>query len=298
MQLHHRKTYANQDEDNLRKALFISRLTTIQEHNQRYSDGKVTYRIGLNKFSDLTEEELHWYTHGYVGVPQQNITKKIFKPTNSIQHSEAIDWRESGIVPDVKDQGNCGSCWAFAAIGTIETHYGLYKKKNVSLSEQQLLDCATDNYGCSGGWVEKAYAYIIKNGIHSDQDYPYKTTQTACRYNPSKSIFKINDVAFIEEGNEEHLLKGVAEKGAISVAIDATGNFAAYQSGIYYNSNCSTSKLTHAVIIVGYGQENGKDYWLVRNSYSKSWGENGYVKMLRNKNNHCGIASAASFPDV
>lgn len=282
----------------MRKAIFVDRLTTIQEHNEKYSEGKATYRIEINQFSDLTEEELHWYTHGYVAAPQHNSTKKFFKPSNSIMLSSAVDWRESGIVPEVKDQGNCGSCWAFATAGAVEIHYGLFKKENVSLSEQHLLDCAIENHGCKGGWMEKAYAYVTENGIHKAQDYPYETTQSACRLNPSKSLYKIQDTIFIEQGNEEHLLAAVAEKGAVSVAIDATGNFAAYQSGVYYNTNCSTSKLTHAVIVVGFGQENGEDYWLVRNSYSKNWGENGYVKISRNRNNHCGIASAATFPVV
>lgn len=246
----------------------------------------------------MTEEELHWYTHGYVAASQDNSTKKFFKPSKSFKLSRTVDWRQNGIVPEVKDQGNCGSCWAFATVGTVEIHYGLNKKENVSLSEQHLLDCATDNHGCKGGWMEKAYAYITKNGIHKNEDYPYEKIQSACRFNPSKSLCKIQDTMFIEEGNEEHLLAAVAEKGAVSVAIDATGNFAAYQSGVYYNNNCSTTTLTHAVIVVGYGQENGEDYWLVRNSYSKNWGENGYVKVSRNKNNHCGIASAASFPVV
>lgn len=167
----------------------------------------------------------------------------------------------------------------------------------VTLSEQQLVDCVRKASGCRGGWMTDAYMYIARNGgINYDRDYPYRANDGGCRYQSSKPKVTIRGYAYLTGPNENMLKDMVATKGPVSVAIDAGGNFASYSKGVYYNPSCSTNKFTHAVVIVGYGRENGQDYWLVKNSWGSNWGLGGYIKMARNRNNHCGIASKASYP--
>ncbi|RZC34145.1 Peptidase C1 and/or Inhibitor I29 domain containing protein [Asbolus verrucosus] len=295
----HGKQYANIQEETFRKELFLKKLQHIEEHNEKYEQGLVSYRVGINKFTDFTEEELRPYIQGLRIPPNKLRSNVTFTPKKGFQYPDSKDWRDEGVVPPVKNQGTCGSCWAFSTIGTLECHYGIYKQQTISLSEQQLVDCVKDNYGCGGGWMDPAFLYIKDNGgINTETDYPYEEVDGNCHYDARKTHYSLADVVDIEAKNEQALLAAVAEKGPVSVAVDATGNFAAYESGIYYNPDCNPDFLTHAVVVVGYGTEDGQDYWIVRNSYTDSWGDHGYIKMARNRDNNCGIASVASYPTL
>ncbi|KAF6211660.1 hypothetical protein GE061_012173 [Apolygus lucorum] len=212
---------------------------------------------------------------------------------------ESVDWRKSAVTR-IKNQGKCGSCWAFSATGAIEGQAALKLHKHIELSEQQLVDCVYSGQGhsgCDGGLMDDAFMYIERaGGIESEHDYPY-TSQGGragtCRFERSASQIKVLGYSNVGD-NEEALRNAVATIGPISVGIDAFG-LHTYSHGIYDDPNCG-HKLNHAVLVVGYGIANGIPYWLVKNSWGPSWGEAGYVRMRRNRNNQCGIASEAIYP--
>lgn len=151
--------------------------------------------------------------------------------------------------------------------------------------------------GCAGGWMATAYDYIGNNGgLDNDGVYPYEAHQYQCRYRSDAVAARVNGYAYLTGPDENMMADMVYTQGPVSVGIDADGDFGYYQSGVYYNPNCEPNKYTHAVVVVGYGNENGQDYWLVKNSWGADWGDHGYIKMARNRDNNCGIAGAASYP--
>ncbi|EFA07480.1 procathepsin L [Tribolium castaneum] len=298
----HGRNFLFSKEEFFRKSLFQKKLQEIEDHNERYRKGLETYEMGINKFSDYTDDELFSYTHG-LQLPSE-LPEPIIKisPNATLSLSRAglpssFDWRSRGVITPVKNQRNCGSCWAFSTNGALEAHYKIRRGSVVTLSEQQLVDCVRQAFGCRGGWMTDAYMYIARNGgINLDRNYPYKASAGPCRFQASKPKVTIRGYAYLTGPNEEMLKHMVVTQGPVSVAIDASGRFASYGGGVYYNPSCARNKFTHAVVIVGYGRENGQDYWLVKNSWGRDWGLGGYIKMARNRNNHCGIASKASYP--
>ncbi|CAL1540040.1 unnamed protein product [Lymnaea stagnalis] len=214
---------------------------------------------------------------------------------------DSVDWRTRGAVTGVKDQGLCGSCWAFSTIGSVEGQHFKATGSLVSLSESNLVDCSTANLGCNGGSMEKGFQYIINNGgIDTESSYPYTPQQSSCQFSSINIGAKISSYSKVTIGSEDDLQKAVAMVGPVSVAIDATNqrSFQLYKGGVYDEPACSTSQLDHAVLVVGYGTSGNQDYWTVKNSWGTSWGESGYIFMSRNKRNQCGIASAAIYPIV
>nr|XP_047128154.1 procathepsin L-like [Hydra vulgaris] len=216
-----------------------------------------------------------------------------------------IDWRTKGYVTEVKNQQLCLSCYAFSATGALEGQ--TFRKTGVlpDLSEQNIIDCSYSfgNYGCRGGWMDNAFEYIkVNKGIENEFDYPYYAQDlNDCYYQEEYSVASDTGFVDIPSGNENALKEAVATIGPISVTIDASkSSFASYKSGVYYEPTCGNAiqNLTHGVLVVGYGTEKGRDFWLVKNSWGKMWGDQGYIKMSRNKSNQCGIATKASFPLV
>ncbi|XP_071401258.1 cathepsin S-like isoform X2 [Centroberyx affinis] len=197
------------------------------------------------------------------------------------------------------DLGSCGSCWAFSAVGALE---GQLKKTTgtlTSLSPQNLVDCSRKygNHGCNGGFMSNAFQYVINNqGIESDAAYPYMARPGQCRYNSQHRAANCSAYAFLPEGDEAALKVGLAVIGPISVAIDASRRkFVFYRHGVYIDHTC-THNINHGVLAVGYGTENGHDYWLIKNSWGTNYGDGGYIKMARNRRNQCGIALYPCFP--
>ncbi|XP_031827232.2 cathepsin L [Nomia melanderi] len=303
----HSKEYKSDIEEKFRMKIFMDNKHKIAKHNTNYEKKQVGYKLKMNKYGDMLHHEfinvLNGFNKSVNTITRPSYTGAMFVEPANVQLPESVDWRESGAVTPIKDQGHCGSCWAFSSVGALEGQHFRTKGVLTSLSEQNLIDCSGKygNNGCQGGMTDASFQYIKENhGIDTEESYPYEAINDKCRYNPRNS--GADDIGFVDvPANDEAKLKAaVATVGPISVAIDASHEtFQFYSEGIYYEPNCSSEDLDHAVLVIGYGtDEDGKDYWLVKNSWGTTWGDNGYIKMARNERNNCGIATAASYPLV
>jgi len=297
----HNKQYDSQFEF-VRRLIWESNLKYIQRHNLEYDNGVHSYSLGMNVFGDLTFEEFKAAYLGAKLVRRNNTAATTYlSPENVKDLPDSVDWRTKGYVTGVKNQAQCGSCWAFSATGSLEGQYFRKTGTLESFSEQQLVDCSGDfgNMGCNGGLMDQAFDYIQKFGIERESAYPYTARDGQCHYDASKVVTKVTGHVDIPTGNEAKLKEAVATVGPVSVAIDASHlSFQFYRSGVYNERSCSSSQLDHGVLAAGYGTEDNKAYWLVKNSWGATWGQKGYIFMSRDKNNQCGIATAASYPLV
>jgi len=294
---YHKKVYRPL-EDLRHRQTWEENLMKISIHNLEESLGQHTWTMGVNAFTDLTAEEFK-QMHNCNRKGNNQINATFFEEDGNVQLPKFVDWRKKGAVTPIKDQGQCGSCWAFSSIASLEGLNAIKNKKLANFSEQQLVDCSKKDHGCNGGLMVTALSYTAKNGIESEKGYPYKAKDQQCAFNKSEVVFKNKGVKQIAQGSEIGLTKAVAQVGPISVAIDAShGSFQMYQSGVYYEPQCDPDFLDHGVTVVGYGTENQHPYYLVKNSWGTGWGDKGYIKMSRNRKNNCGIASMASFPTL
>nr|ACQ90252.1 cathepsin L [Pinctada fucata] len=298
------KVYDTVEEEIKRFDIFRDTLERIEEHNRKYHMGQKSYYMGVNQFSDMSHDEYLRHNGLRRGNRKYSKGEGCDSYTKSgKQLDDKVDWRDKGYVTPVKNQGQCGSCWSFSTTGSLEGQHFRQTGKLISLSEQQLVDCSGTfgNEGCNGGLMDNAFEYIKSiGGLEGEDDYPYTAKQGKCHL--KKSLFKANDTGCtdVESGDEDALKDALASVGPISVAIDAShASFQSYDGGVYDEEECSSQNLDHGVLTVGYGtEENGGDYWLVKNSWGEMWGEEGYIKMSRNKDNQCGIATQASYPNV
>jgi cathepsin L len=303
----HQKSYHSAEEEKFRMKIFMENKQKIAKHNTRFHKGHHNYQLEMNHYGDLLAHEFQGMMNGYRMDLKQNATlprllgATYISPAN-VQLPKNVDWRTSGAVTPVKNQGQCGSCWSFSATGSLEGQHFRKTGKLVSLSEQNLVDCSTryGNHGCNGGLMDFAFKYIKENGgIDTEESYPYEGMDDTCRYHREDK--GATDIGFVDipQGDEEALKAALATVGPVSIAIDASqSSFQFYSDGVYDEPNCSPMNLDHGVLAVGYGIEEGQDYWLVKNSWGTEWGDQGFIKMARNKDNQCGVASAASYPQV
>ncbi|XP_055297154.1 trophozoite cysteine proteinase-like [Sitodiplosis mosellana] len=314
----HSKSYANDEEHDLRMKIFLQRRKKIAEHNKLFDDGLVTFTMGLNEFSDMTFEEFKAKMHKCRRAPKfllnKNATRNYFKGSPDFQANDNVDWTKPPkiAVTEVKNQGKCGSCWAFASVGAIESQLYLKTGKLVSLSAQFLVDCdrdqAHDNDGCNGGNADGAFQYVHGvGGIPTEASYPYVSKydddycpRRECKKNPANFAATVSSYVDIKSGDERKLQEAIKTIGPIAVAIHATDIFTHYTGGYYIEPGCPSDadSLDHVVLVVGYGEENGKKYYLVKNTYGQKWGEKGFIRMARDSKNHCGIATEAVYPVV
>jgi len=297
------KIYSSVEED-VRRAAWEDNLKIVRAHNLQADLGVHSYTLGMNKFADLTLSEFVALMNGYneTNSRPKLLGRKIYMYNPKIQAPDSVDWRDKGYVTDIKDQGQCGSCWAFSSTGSLEGQHFKATGKLVSLSEQNLVDCSQKqgNMGCNGGLMDQAFDYIKENnGIDTEVSYPYEAVDNQCRFKSENVGATDSGFTDIKSKDEAALQQAVADVGPISVAIDAShSSFQLYKSGIYNEIFCSQTRLDHGVLAVGYGSDSGKDYWIVKNSWGTGWGNKGYIQMSRNKRNQCGIATAASYPTV
>jgi C1A family cysteine protease len=261
--------------------------------------------MGINQFTDLTPEEFKaQYVTGIKGKVESSGCGSFSSSASSAPSS--IDWRNKDAVTSVKDQGQCGSCWTFSATGAIEGAWAISKGQLIDLSEEQLVECAGLKYGsmgCSGGQMDGAFKYVMEHGQCALSSYPYTSgtgESGSCKTSCSSvaHLSKCSDV----KPNDQISLKGAVAQQPVSIAIEAdTKYFQSYSSGVLTSASCGTN-LDHGVLIVGYGEENGIKYWLVKNSWSTTWGDKGYVKIARSDSTNdagiCGIGMQPSFPSV
>jgi KDEL-tailed cysteine endopeptidase len=287
------------------KRFNVFRHNVMHVHNTNKKNR--SYKLKLNKFADLTINEFkNAYTgsnikhHRMLQGPKRGSKQFMYDHENLSKLPSSVDWRKKGAVTEIKNQGKCGSCWAFSTVAAVEGINKIKTNKLVSLSEQELVDCDTkQNEGCNGGLMEIAFEFIKKNGgITTEDSYPYEGIDGKCDASKDNGVLvTIDGHEDVPENDENALLKAVANQ-PVSVAIDAgSSDFQFYSEGVFTGS-CGT-ELNHGVAAVGYGSERGKKYWIVRNSWGAEWGEGGYIKIEREidePEGRCGIAMEASYP--
>lgn len=281
----------------------------------------LTYTLGHNQFSGMDTEEYRlylWNTNLIQSVPRKSSFRKQPFIYNILELPKSVDWITAGAVTPVKDQGQCGSCWSFSATGALEGAYFNKYQKLQSFSEQNLVDCDSlknggTDHGCSGGLMDNAFSWIGKNGgLCGESDYPYVsgttkkegTCQKTCSVVSGSNVINFVDV---DSSSDTSMMAAVA-KQTVSIAIEADQReFQMYKSGVF-TGTCGTN-LDHGVLIVGYGTLSGVDYYLVKNSWSSSWGDKGYIMLGRGTNpstnapynkgdGQCGLLLGGSYPQV
>jgi len=304
----HGKTYRNDVELAQRRQIFIDNLKFVTEHNAAADRGEHTFRLGMNRFADLTNAE---YRQQFLGLKRRSAVPPSVRPSMPVSELEvaaapaAWDWRKNGYTVPVKDQGQCGSCWAFSATAAMEASHFVATGTLLSLSEQLCVDCVLNGADtCDiGGEMHDCYLQVIQEGGDElESAYPYTATSgNTCKFQKSLAVATFSSYSNVTQFDENALMVA-ASQTVVSVAIDASSIwFQLYSSGVFNDKTCKTgwNDLDHGVAVVGYDvTSSGQAYWIVRNSWGESWGQAGYIWMSRNANNQCGIATDATVVHV
>ena len=301
----HNKSYGNVYNHLKKFKVFEENLEYINEYNNK----DLPFKLSQNEYSDLSQDEFKEKYVGSLNKKNYYLNKiygrsscEDFVSNNDLDIPSSLDWRNQGVVTNVKNQGYCGSCWSFSATGAMEGAYAIAHNKLVNISEQQLIDCSKSygNLGCNGGLMDAAFEYAIDYNMTTEEELPYEAKGHILCPSVDKHI-SFSSCTEVTQNNELHLLQAVSQQ-PVSIAIQAdTKIFQFYSSGVITNVSCGT-ETDHGVLIVGYGVENGIDYWLVKNSWGPTWGNDGYVKLQRTNSEDtegiCGLATSAAYISV
>jgi len=302
------KSYLTKAEDDKRRMLYLDNLMMVNVHNREYDQGKHTYWMAVNPLADMTEDEIIAQKTG-VKLPKNMGDSPVRVPSEKAT-PDAINWVEKGAVQHVKDQGQCGSCWAFGTCGAFEGQYFVKYGKLIDCAEQQLVSCSGPEYdteGCNGGWMNGAMDYVRdngENGIDTQASYPYTARDDTCDTAKTQDG---QDVAttcpgghILVETNEAAVMEAVGNLGPIVICIDCNSAWRAYSGGIFDDPSCRENGVLHAVTLCGY--DNNQKYWLIKNSWNTWWGDQGYMKMVKDKSGYpygmCGIAQYPMYPGL
>jgi cathepsin L len=302
--LEHRKSFRNTKEETRRRLNWERNMKNIDKQNNLADNGLISYRLKMNEYGDLSDEEFNSGLLLSAEAPVTNTQIPRLRSFSTSSLPSLIDWRNLGAVTPIKNQGTCRACWAFSATAALEAQNFLKTGKLVSLSEQNLVDCSTrqGNQGCAGGWMGSAFQYVISNnGINTQQSYPYINKNGPCRFNNTSIGSTASSYVMLPSKNESALTQALANIGPISIGLDASlSSFRFYSSGVYMNRTCSQVNLNHAAALVGYGTDSvsGLDYYILKNSWGTLWGDKGYMLIARNQQNMCGIATSAVYPKL
>eukprot|EP01017_Pseudomicrothorax_dubius_P015942 TRINITY_DN1817_c0_g1_i1.p1 TRINITY_DN1817_c0_g1~~TRINITY_DN1817_c0_g1_i1.p1 ORF type:complete len:328 (+),score=47.65 TRINITY_DN1817_c0_g1_i1:34-1017(+) len=286
------KVYRNEKERLLRLSIFSQNLKRIEKLSAQYPN----LRLGVTSLADLTYEE-------YLSLFKTDLTTSSSElemrtlPTENLP--DRVDWREKGVVTDAKNQGLCGSCWAFSTTASVESLTAINTGVLRQFSEQQLVDCCTTNFGCQGGLFENSYAYIRDNGMESEDRYPYRSVRQTCRYDPKFVLTRISSFAGVPAYDQDQLAAAVANQPTVS-GLDFSHPFwQYYQGGIVDDQTCGLF-MGHGILAVGYDTENGIPYFIFKNSFGPNWGENGFFRILRSSTKGvpgiCGLGTYSTYP--
>jgi C1A family cysteine protease len=305
----HEKTYATAEEQLRRMAIYADNKLFVQKHNAEHLDGQHGHWLAVNHLADLTRDEFSEML-GY-NASLRTTVKRLTDPLTweyaNVDAPHEKDWVTDGAVTNVKNQGQCGSCWAFSTTGSVEGINFIKTGELVSVSEEELVSCSktNGNAGCNGGLMDNALEWIVANkGIDSEQDWPYQPKEGRCGWFAKhfKKAVRIDGFADVPPNDEVALQKAVAMQ-PVSVAIEADHrSFQLYGGGVYDASDCGTS-LDHGVLVVGYGVDDDatghKHFWKVKNSWGDGWGEHGFIRLAKGgmgKAGQCGVASEPVYP--
>lgn len=294
----HGKSYQPTERD-YRETVYDTNVVMIEKHNA----GNHSWTMAVNKFADLTPKEFAAKYTGGLKKAKRSLRKQGVTLVNTTTLPTSVDWEAKGAVTPIKNQEQCGSCWAFSTTGSVEGAWFISKGQLVSLSEQQLVDCSgpEGNQGCNGGLMDYAFQYIIDNkGITTEAAYPYTAADGTCQAKGKPVAATLSGFKDVTPNSETALLTAIVQQ-PVSVAVEADQSVFQFYSGGVMDSSCGT-QLDHGVLAVGYGTTGGKDYYKVKNSWGADWGMKGYILLGRgatfNPSGQCGIQMDPSYPVV
>jgi C1A family cysteine protease len=295
------KLYPSEHESELRFRNFIRNRNYIMQNSNKH------FSMEMNHFGDMSMKEIQQTLLEDIPVsPCKGNNCFGCDGDECFSHDNAnitalpdeVDWRLRGMVTPVKNQGRCGSCWAFAAAAGLESAWAIRKNRLADISTQQMVDCDTKSHGCNGGMMDRAYAYLIADGVALEDDYPYKARDQNCSHDFARSNVNITGFGYVE-GSRPLAMKRAVSFQPITVAVAVNENFIFYSSGVF-DAPCGP-RLNHAVLLTGYGTSDGK-FWTIKNSWGEGWGELGYMRLRRteesNSQETCGIAMVGIYPIV